>query len=112
MADRSSTPLTVEEVFYLATLGGGSFFGKVGSFAPGYAFDAVIVDDSDILHPQPLTARQRLERLLYLGQDQHVVGKYVNGRPVLLFHLPAQKPGRRLDEFLFHIPHSGSGIAV
>ncbi len=35
-----------------------------------------------------------------------------NGRPVLLFHLPAQKPGRRLDEFLFHIPHSGSGIAV
>ncbi len=82
LADRSSTPLTVEEVFYLATLGGGSFFGKVGSFAPGYAFDAVIVDDSDILHPQPLTARQRLERLLYLGQDQHVVGKYVNGQKI------------------------------
>ncbi len=83
LADRSAKPLTVEEVFYLATMGGGSFFGKTGSFAEGYAFDAVIVDDSGLTHPQPLTARQRLERLLYLGQDKHVVGKYVNGQKVL-----------------------------
>ena len=34
------TSLTVANAFYLATKGGGSFFGKVGSFEPDYEFDA------------------------------------------------------------------------
>ncbi len=58
LVDDSLKALTVEEVFYMATKGGGSFFGKVGSFAPGYEFDAVIMDDSALLHPQPLTPNQ------------------------------------------------------
>ena len=36
------------EAFYLATKGGGSFFGKVGSFEEGYDFDALIIDDSPL----------------------------------------------------------------
>ena len=39
--------------FYMATKGGGAFFGKVGSFEPGYEFDAVVCDDSRLEHPQP-----------------------------------------------------------
>ena len=42
-------PLTVEEAFYMGTEGGGSFFGKVGSFKEGYEFDAVVLNDSTIL---------------------------------------------------------------
>lgn len=38
--------LTVANAFYLATKGGGSFFGKVGSFEPDYEFDAVVLDDA------------------------------------------------------------------
>ena len=38
--------LSLSEVFYLATKGGGSFFGKVGSFEPGYEFDALLIDDT------------------------------------------------------------------
>ena len=79
LVDDSLKALTVEEVFYMATKGGGSFFGKVGSFAPGYEFDAVIMDDSALLHPQPLTPKQRLERLIYLSDDRHIQGKYVSG---------------------------------
>ena len=79
LVDASLKALTVEEVFYMATKGGGSFFGKVGSFAPGYEFDAVIMDDSALLHPQPLTPKQRLERLIYLSDDRHIQGKYVSG---------------------------------
>lgn len=30
--------LTFQEAFYLGTVGGGSCFGKVGSFEPGYQF--------------------------------------------------------------------------
>ena len=36
LADSSVRPLTLEEAFYMGTEGGGSFFGKVGSFKEGY----------------------------------------------------------------------------
>lgn len=80
LVDPSEKPLTVEEAFYLATAGGGAFFGKVGRFEPGYELDAVILDDTSLPHPQPLTVRQRLERLIYLGDDRQVAGKFVAGR--------------------------------
>lgn len=78
--DQEILPLTVEEVFYLATKGGGEFFGKVGSFEEGYEFDAVVLDDKNLKHPQPLTLRERLERLIYLAEDQNICSKYVAGR--------------------------------
>ena len=36
LVDSSLAPLNIEEVFYLASKGGGAFFGKVGSFERGY----------------------------------------------------------------------------
>ncbi|WP_124067666.1 amidohydrolase family protein [Clostridium sp. E02] len=82
LVDSSLKPLTVEEVFYLGTLGGGSFFGKVGSFLKGYDFDALILDDSSLRHPQPLSLKERLERLIYLSDDRHIKGKYAEGRRI------------------------------
>lgn len=46
MVDESVKPLVFPEAFYLATKGGGAFFGKVGSFEEGYEFDVVVLDDS------------------------------------------------------------------
>ena len=57
--DESLAPLTVEEVFYLATKGGGEFFGKVGSLEPGYEFDAVVIDDTMLRHARKLSAKER-----------------------------------------------------
>lgn len=79
LADQSLMPLTVSEAFYLGTKGGGAFFGKVGSFEQGYEFDAVVINDEAIRHPQELTVRQRLERVIYLSDDRHVSAKYVSG---------------------------------
>lgn len=79
LQDDSLKPLTVEEAFYMGTAGGGSFFGKVGSFEEGYEFDALILDDSTLRHPQPLTLRERLERFIYLSDDRHITGKYAEG---------------------------------
>ena len=73
---------SLEEAFYMATMGGGSFFGKVGTFAEGYEFDALILDDSKLRHPQPLTARERLERLIYLSDDSCITGKYISGNKI------------------------------
>ena len=78
--DKDVRPLTFPEVFYLATMGGGAFFGKVGSFEPGYEFDAVIIDDETIPTMKELTAAERAERLIYLADDRHVSGKIVKGR--------------------------------
>lgn len=82
LVDEAMKPLTVEEAFYLGTRGGGSFFGNVGSFERGYELDAVILDDSKLRHPQHLEIKKRLERVIYLSDDRHIVGKYVAGRKI------------------------------
>ena len=79
MQDDSLKPLTLEEVFYIATKGGGEFFGNVGSFEPGYEFDAVILDDSRLKHPQELDVKKRLERMIYFSDDREIKAKYVRG---------------------------------
>ena len=76
----NTRPLTFTDAFYMATLGGGSFFGKAGSFMKGYEFDAVIIDDSSIAPILDLTPAKRAERLCYIGDDRHVCGKIVRGR--------------------------------
>lgn len=80
LVDQKDRPLTMEEAFYLATRGGGAFFGKVGSFEPGYEFDMLVLDDSGLPHPQELDVKDRLERFIYLSDERHIAGKYVAGR--------------------------------
>lgn len=82
LVDETLKPLTVEEAFYMATKGGGEFFGRVGSFEPGYEFDAVIINDDGLRHPQPMDMKQRLERVIYLSDDRQIAGKYVGGRKI------------------------------
>ena len=68
----------------MATKGGGEFFGKVGSFEDGYEFDALIIDDRLLPHPQPLTLRERLERSIYLGGDVKALkAKFCKGNKIL-----------------------------
>lgn len=80
--DQEAKPLTSVEAFYLATMGGGSFFGKAGSFLPGYEADILVLDDSKYKHPQQLSTFQRLERLFYLVDSDIVHAKYVKGNKV------------------------------
>ena len=76
-------PIVFSEAFFLATKGGGEFFGKVGSFESDYEFDAIVLDDSCLEHPQQLNVLQRLERAVYLSLDvQGIFAKYVNGNQI------------------------------
>ena len=81
--DQSEEPLTMEEAVYLATKGGGEFFGRAGSFEAGYEFDAVVLDDASIRSPYELSVKQRLERLMYLAENRHISAKFVSGRRIL-----------------------------
>ena len=70
--------LSLSEVLYLATKGGGAFFGKVGSFEPGYEFDALVIDDA-YLNYDHYTLDQRLERYIYLGDDRDIKRRFCRG---------------------------------
>jgi len=82
LVDQNDAPLTTNEAFYLGTAGGGSFFGKVGSFEEGYEFDAVVIDDSGIPTTNPLTIEERLARVIYYSDDSCITDKYVRGKKV------------------------------
>ena len=82
LLDQTVAPLTVDQAFYMATVGGGSFFGRAGSFEEGWEFDAVVLDDSLLDHPQELSLRARLERCIYLADDRQVFAKYVAGNKI------------------------------
>ncbi|MBQ5833738.1 MAG: amidohydrolase family protein [Clostridia bacterium] len=83
LMDEAYRPLVFSEAFYLATKGGGAFFGKVGSLEAGYEFDAVVLDDRVLPHPQRLTLSERMERAVYLGLDEkNITAKYVAGTKI------------------------------
>lgn len=80
MFDNTLKPITMPEAFYLATAGGGSFFGKVGKFEKGFEFDAVIIDEKRIPSPRRFTLHERLERIIYLSYESDIISKYVKGK--------------------------------
>ena len=73
--------LTLSEIFWIATKSAGSFFGKVGSFEPGYEFDALVIDDS-VLYPAEYSLQHRLERFIYVGDDRQIVHRFCRGKEV------------------------------
>jgi guanine deaminase len=85
MVNEKDKPLFFSEAFYLATKGGGAFFGQVGSFEEGYEFDAVVMDDSVLAHPQTLNLAERMERAVYLGlDDKNITAKFVAGEKIFV----------------------------
>ena len=81
--DSKFSGINIKEAFFMATKGGGSFFGKVGSFEKGYEFDALILDESKIptvLMPD-LNLEERFERYIYIGNG-NLIGKFVSGKKI------------------------------
>lgn len=80
--NRVDKPLSTSELFYLATKGGGAFFGKVGSFEEGYEFDALVVDDSNLAIFKDLSLTERLQKFIYTGDDRNIKVRYVAGKEI------------------------------
>ena len=83
--------LSIEEVFYLATMGGAKVMGlnqKVGSFEIGKEFDAVMVDVTDAIGGvnAPLeeddSVRRIFDKFIMTGDDRNIVGVFVRGKSV------------------------------
>ena len=86
LVDNSLAPLKFSEAFYLASKGGGSFFGKAGSFEEGYAADILVLDDVSsemtVLAPE-LSLPEKLEFYAYRAPDRRPVAKYVAGKRIV-----------------------------
>ena len=78
--------LTLSEAFWMATKSAGSFFGRVGSFEPGYEFDALVIDDSDLNHDN-YSLLERMERYIYLGDDRQIIHRFCRGKEIRIDNL-------------------------
>ncbi len=81
-SNRVDMPLKTPELFYLATKGGGKFFGKVGSFEEGYEFDALVIDDSSLPSFKSLSIEERLQKFIYTGDDRNIIERFVAGKKI------------------------------
>lgn len=81
--DNTCKPLQTSDVFARATLVGGSFFGKCGSFLEGYDADIIVIDDSSLDTGVEFTLEERLERLFYLGLRSRRKAKFIKGERIL-----------------------------
>lgn len=82
--DSSLRPLTFAEAFHLATRMGGSFFGNVGAFEPGFEADILVIDPS-MLHTTlygDLSPAERLEAYCYRKPGEGLMDKFVAGRRI------------------------------
>jgi guanine deaminase len=77
-----------KEALWMATAGGGRVLGlKIGLIAPGYAFDAIVVDTetrgSNIRAWEELdTPEDRVQRIIMSGGRENVVAAWVQGKRV------------------------------
>ncbi|AEO61310.1 hypothetical protein MYCTH_2311330 [Thermothelomyces thermophilus ATCC 42464] len=83
--------LSVDEVFYLATLGGAQVCGlgdRIGNFEVGKDFDAIVVgtqgSEQGIMTvvEENDSLRTVFEKFIMTGDDRNLIKVYVQGRPV------------------------------
>ena len=75
--------VTFAEAFWMGTRSGGRLFGNVGAFEPGWAFNALVIDDGAMPMPQAgLTPVERLERFCYCGDDRWIRARYIQGEEI------------------------------
>nr|QEO19126.1 DhpD [Limnogonus franciscanus] len=82
-------PLNFQEVFYLATLGGATALGmenKIGSFAVGKDFDALVVDMMPLGGTAGVmlehTLKEHVQKFIYCGETKNVKQVFVEGKLV------------------------------
>lgn len=81
MFDPQWEAVNLSEAFYMATRSGGRYFNKVGAFENGYCFNALVIDDSNMLGDD-LTPIERLERFCYTGDDRNICMRYILGKEI------------------------------
>lgn len=84
--------LLFANAFYMATVNGGSAFGKIGKIEPGYRFNALVLSGmQDVGYELPVV--ECVERFCYIGDDRNISHRFVDGK-----ELDAEKTFKELIE--------------
>ena len=73
--------ISFSEAFYMATVVGGSFFGKIGKFNEGYEMDCLVIDVPEI-YRKYYTLEDCLEKYVYTGDDRWISKRIVAGKEI------------------------------
>ena len=65
-------PLSLNEIFYLATRGGRAFFPESGGFEEGLSCDFLVIDDEVEKLPRQFSLEERLHRFLYYASPDEI----------------------------------------
>ncbi len=68
-------PLTLAQVFYMASTGPENLFPGSGKLQKGMSFDALIIDDER----KEGTVEERLQRFIYTGGKEHIKERFLRG---------------------------------
>ena len=79
--DPNEVSLTMTETLFMTSNGGGSFFGKVGTFENEYEFDAIVLDESTIPSARQYNDKERLERFIY-HKNSKIESKFIRGNKI------------------------------
>ena len=82
MYNPDEKPLSVPEALFLATKQSGSFFGKVGSFEPGYDFDALVINMNELGNKYEKTPEDQLSQFIYDGDDRNIIARFCRGQKI------------------------------
>ncbi len=82
--DDSQAGLSLENGFYMATRGGGQFFGNLGDFKAGRIADFLVIDDSGLADSHQRDFKERLQRFIYCGDDRQITARFVAGKKIEL----------------------------
>lgn len=80
--------ITLEEAFYLATLGGANLLGiddKIGNLQEGKYFDALLINLKNgftFNYNNTNTLSEIFEKFIYLGDDRNIIRVFVKGKNI------------------------------
>jgi len=80
MMNKTMPVLTLSEAFYMATKGGGEYFGKVGSFESGYDLDMLVIKPDELSITRKIDSLMQLQRFLYSGENKMISEVYCKGK--------------------------------
>ncbi|MCH4890758.1 guanine deaminase [Acidaminobacter sp. JC074] len=80
MMDKTMPVLSLSEAFYMATKGGGQYFGKVGSFEKSYDLDMLVIKPDDLSLTRNMPILNQLQRFIYAGDNLMISAVYCKGK--------------------------------
>lgn len=80
MFDKTSELLTFSEAFYMATKGGGAYFGNVGSFEKNYDLDMLVIEPDSLSSYRNINITEQLQRFVYSGAHNMIKARFCKGK--------------------------------